>query len=143
LGVLLAEDFVNHNPRMTSGREASQAGLARIGSTDIDVHRIIAEGDLVAVHGRYKTPTEGAGMDFFKLKEGKIIEHWDVLQDIPNRPPAARTCSATQARNRSRPARTHVRLLRLAVLPFFAGAEAFVVAPAAVARDGATRGRTH
>jgi predicted SnoaL-like aldol condensation-catalyzing enzyme len=84
LGVLLAEDFINHNRSMTSGRDASQAGLAQIGSVDVDVHRIIADGDLVAVHGHYKTPTEGAGMDFYKLKEGKIIEHWDVRQDIPN-----------------------------------------------------------
>jgi hypothetical protein len=39
LGVLLADDFVNHNPSMM-------------------------KGDLVAVHGYYKTPMEGAGVDF-------------------------------------------------------------------------------
>jgi predicted SnoaL-like aldol condensation-catalyzing enzyme len=83
LGELLADDMINHNPGMTNGRVVSQAALRQIGSMKVEVHRIIAEGDLVAVHAHYKTPTEGAGMDFFKVVDGRIVEHWDVRQDIP------------------------------------------------------------
>jgi predicted SnoaL-like aldol condensation-catalyzing enzyme len=47
------------------------------------VHRVIAEGHLVAVHANYK-PWNMAGVDIFRLNDnGKIIEHWDVLQQVP------------------------------------------------------------
>jgi len=42
-----------------------------------------AEDGLVAVHAHYKTPAESAGMDFFKFCHGKIVEHGDVVQDLP------------------------------------------------------------
>lgn len=80
---VLATDFINHNPQTTNGLEASKALFAQVGALDADLCRMIAEGDLVAVHAHYKTPAETAGMDFFKLRDGKIVEHWDVLQDLP------------------------------------------------------------
>jgi len=83
LAGLLASDFINHNPQTTNGLEASKALFAQVGSIDADLHRMVAEGDLVAVHAHYKTPAETVGMDFFKLRDGKIVEHWDVIQDLP------------------------------------------------------------
>jgi len=83
LAGLLASDFINHNPQTTNGLEASKALFAQVGAIDADLHRMVAEGDLVAVHAHYKTPAETAGMDFFKLRDGKIVEHWDVIQDLP------------------------------------------------------------
>jgi predicted SnoaL-like aldol condensation-catalyzing enzyme len=80
---LLASDFINHNPQTTNGLEASKALFAQVGAIDADLHRMVAQGDLVAVHAHYKTPAETAGMDFFKLRDGKIVEHWDVIQDLP------------------------------------------------------------
>jgi len=80
---VLAKDFINHNPQTTNGLEASKVGFAQVGAIDADLHRMIAEGDLVAVHAHYKTPAQTAGMDFFKLRDGKIVEHWDVIQDLP------------------------------------------------------------
>ncbi len=80
---LLARDFINHNPQTTNGLEASKSLFAQVGAIDADLHRMVAEGDLVAVHARYKTPAETAGMDFFKLRDGKIVEHWDVIQSLP------------------------------------------------------------
>ena len=47
---------------------------------------MIAEGDLVAVHSRlvrHATDRGQAVADFFRLENGKIVEHWDVLQDVP------------------------------------------------------------
>jgi predicted SnoaL-like aldol condensation-catalyzing enzyme len=45
-----------------------------------NVHRVVAEGDLVAVHANYKT-FDMAGVDVFRLNEDKkIIEHWDAFR---------------------------------------------------------------
>jgi predicted SnoaL-like aldol condensation-catalyzing enzyme len=44
---------------------------------------VIADGDLVAVHSHYRT-WNSAGVDIFRFNDdGKIIEHWDVLQEVP------------------------------------------------------------
>ncbi len=83
LGEVLAEDVINHNPRTTNGLTASQALFSQVGSIDADICRMICEGNLVAVHAYYKTPQTNAGMDFFKIEHGKIVEHWDVVQEIP------------------------------------------------------------
>lgn len=85
LDELLARDFINHNPQTTNGLDASKYLFAQVGAIDADLHRMVAEGDLVAVHAHYKTPAETAGMDFFKLRDGKIVEHWDVIQPLPER----------------------------------------------------------
>ena len=53
-----------------------------------DFKRFVAEGDLVAVH-LHIIPQPGARgtavMDIFRLENGKIVEHWDVLQDVPEK----------------------------------------------------------
>ena len=43
----------------------------------------VAEGDLVMVHGRYVGwgPKPMIGVDIFRVKDGKVVEHWDVLQE--------------------------------------------------------------
>ena len=48
--------------------------------------RLIAEGDLVVVHShlvRHKDDRGVAVMDIFRLENGRVVEHWDVLQDVP------------------------------------------------------------
>jgi predicted SnoaL-like aldol condensation-catalyzing enzyme len=80
---LIVEDYVQHNPQAGNGLQAVKDYFAPIGPVDVEVHRVIAEGDLVAVHANYKT-LNMAGVDIFRLNEdGKIIEHWDVVQPIP------------------------------------------------------------
>jgi predicted SnoaL-like aldol condensation-catalyzing enzyme len=51
-----------------------------------DIKRTAAEDDLVALHSLLKTSPEDRGsavVDFFRLEDGKVVEHWDVLQPIP------------------------------------------------------------
>ncbi|HET8915867.1 MAG TPA: nuclear transport factor 2 family protein [Propionibacteriaceae bacterium] len=80
---LIVENYLQHNPQAVNGLQAVKDFFAPLGPVDVEVHRVIAEGDLVAVHANYKT-FNMAGVDIFRLDEdGKIIEHWDVLQPIP------------------------------------------------------------
>ena len=81
---LIVEDYVQHNPQVDNGLAAMQAFFAAAGAVDVEVHRTIAEGDLVAVHLHFNT-WNTAVVDIFRLNdEGKIVEHWDVLQPIPD-----------------------------------------------------------
>ena len=80
---LIVVDYVQHNPQAGNGLQAVKDFFAPIGPVDVDVHRVVAEGDLVVVHSNYKM-SNMAGVDIFRLNEdSKIIEHWDVLQPIP------------------------------------------------------------
>ena len=80
---LIVEDYVQHNPQAGNGLQAVKDFFAPLGPVDVEVHRVIAEGDLVAVHSHYKT-FNMAGVDIYRLNDdGKIIEHWDILQPIP------------------------------------------------------------
>ena len=80
---LIVEDYVQHNPQAGNGLQAVKDFFATVGPVDVEVHRVVAEGEFVAVHSNYKT-SNMAGVDIFRLNgDGKIIEHWDVLQPIP------------------------------------------------------------
>lgn len=53
------------------------------------VKRVLADGDLVAVHVNSKQSPQDAGLaivDIFRVQDGKIIEHWDVIQPVPATP---------------------------------------------------------
>ncbi len=80
---LIVEDYVQHNPQAGNGLAAVKRFFAPVGPIDVEVHRVIAEGDLVAVHSNSK-PWNMASVDIFRLDDdGKIVEHWDVLQQVP------------------------------------------------------------
>ena len=83
----VAPDFVEHKPDIAPGtREAAAeflGGIIRdVPSARWEILRVIADGDLVALHARF-TPAPGAGeyalADFFRVKDCKIVEHWDVV----------------------------------------------------------------
>lgn len=82
-------DYIQHNPGIPDGRDAAIAFLEPMFSNPgarFDVKRILVDGDLAAVHlhGRGRPETKGgAVVDLFRLKDGMIVEHWDVLQPIP------------------------------------------------------------
>jgi len=82
-------DYVQHNPNIADGRDAAITALApmfsRPGAT-FEVKRVLVDGNLAAVHLRGRPSPEdpgGAVVDLFRLENGKIVEHWDVLQPIP------------------------------------------------------------
>ena len=94
LDELMVEDWIAHNPTEPNGRENLKEffdGLfGQLPELHADVKRVIVEGDLVVVHTHYTireqdrgndwAPDSGAAVDIFRLEDGKIVEHWDVLQ---------------------------------------------------------------
>ncbi|MEH0529737.1 nuclear transport factor 2 family protein [Streptomyces stelliscabiei] len=54
----------------------------------LDIKRAIAEGDLVATHSDLHLKFGARGMavaDFWRVVDGKIVEHWDVVQEVPEK----------------------------------------------------------
>ncbi|GGE82698.1 nuclear transport factor 2 family protein [Sphingomonas prati] len=82
-------DYIQHNPGLPDGRDAAVAALApKFGAPGarFDVKRIIVDGDMAVIHlhGRADpTNAGGAIADIYRLKDGKIVEHWDVIQPMP------------------------------------------------------------
>lgn len=82
-------DYIQHNPGLADGRDAAVAALAPKFATPgarFDVKRIIVDGDMAVIHlhGRTSPDTPGGAVaDIYRLKDGKIVEHWDVIQPMP------------------------------------------------------------
>ncbi|WP_030439797.1 nuclear transport factor 2 family protein [Actinoplanes subtropicus] len=83
-------EYHQHNPFATDGLEGAKAGLAAYLAAFPEVQfsrkRVIAEGDLVVVHSHAVTAPGEPGqafMDLFRVRNGKVVEHWDVIQAVP------------------------------------------------------------
>jgi len=82
--------YIQHNPQAPDGFDAFvqfvEDFTSQFPQLSFDVKRAVAEGDLVVTHSLRKTSLEDRGTavaDFFRLEDGKVVEHWDVLQPIP------------------------------------------------------------
>jgi predicted SnoaL-like aldol condensation-catalyzing enzyme len=83
---LIAGPYIQHNPLVPDGVDGVIAFLKQAGRVPCEVKRIAIDGDLAFVHVRYLNlfGQEIAGVDIFRVNdEGKILEHWDVLQPVP------------------------------------------------------------
>jgi predicted SnoaL-like aldol condensation-catalyzing enzyme len=87
----VAPGYIQHNPLLQSGREAAVKFLIPRATREsiADIKRVVAEGDLVVlhVHSRNNSSDRGrAVIDIFRVADGKIVEHWDVIQPVPDKP---------------------------------------------------------
>ena len=88
-----ATDYVQHNPSIPSGRDAIPALIAALApGFKYEPGMVVADGDLVMIHGRYTGwgPKPMVAVDIFRVVDGKLVEHWDVMQEEV---PAERTKS--------------------------------------------------
>jgi predicted SnoaL-like aldol condensation-catalyzing enzyme len=88
----LGSRYTQHNPGAADGPEGLKAFLSflreKAPNSHSDIKSVFADGDYVIlhVHNVREPSTRGAAIvDIFKLEQGKIVEHWDVRQDIPEK----------------------------------------------------------
>jgi predicted SnoaL-like aldol condensation-catalyzing enzyme len=84
--------YIQHNPMAATGRDAAIAFLEPFFQSHPDaaysIKRIIADGNLVAVHSHAKFSTGDRGLavvDILRVEGCKIAEHWDVAQPVPEK----------------------------------------------------------
>ena len=86
----IGDEYIQHNPDVANGTDGFIAYFERMQKEypekSIEFVRVIGEGDLVALHTHQTWPgnDQYVTMDFFRFDEnGKIVEHWDAIQQIP------------------------------------------------------------
>ncbi len=82
--------YRQHNPGAADGAESYIAFMKRLAQTypdfRMETKRIIAEGNYVVLHSHLILKPGDRGLavvDIFRLENGKIVEHWDVVQEVP------------------------------------------------------------
>jgi len=87
----VGSEYIQHNPLVGDGPKPFIDYFERMFNEypkkDIEFVRAIAEGNLVALHTHQIWPgnDEYVTMDFFRFDDqGKIVEHWDAMQEIPD-----------------------------------------------------------
>jgi predicted SnoaL-like aldol condensation-catalyzing enzyme len=82
--------YIQHNPMAATGRDAAIAFLepffAANPGVSYSIKRIMADGNLVAVHAHGKMSAEDRGfavVDIVRVEGCKVVEHWDVIQPVP------------------------------------------------------------
>ncbi len=91
VNLYVGKEYIQHNPLVGNGKEAFIDYFEMMArdypEKEIEFIRSVAEDDLVALHTHQTWPDndEYVTMDFFRFDEnGKIVEHWDALQDVPS-----------------------------------------------------------
>ena len=85
-------DYIQHDPNAPNGRDGTIAVLAehmaRNPQMSHEVKRVIhGEGGMVAVHYHFRRAPDDRGaavVDIFRIEQGYLVEHWDVIQPLPD-----------------------------------------------------------
>lgn len=95
----IGKEYLQHNPSVADGGQAFIDAFAPFlkqhPQSKAEIKRVIAEGDLVMVHVHSKISADDRGeavVDIFRLdNNGKIVEHWDVIQAVPEKTVSGRS----------------------------------------------------
>ena len=84
----IAENYIQHNPSVTDGRKALKDALSTwfkdAPKDKIDIQHLGADGDFVYIHTRSTMGDKVFSViDIFRVENGKVAEHWDVIQEVP------------------------------------------------------------
>ncbi|MFD5143965.1 ester cyclase [Streptomyces sp. NPDC058401] len=92
IGDHFGDRYIQHNPDAADGPEAFIGFVTWLRGEHpdlrLDIKRVIAEGDMVVTHSHLILEPGEPGRalaDYFRLEDGKVVEHWDVIQDVPAR----------------------------------------------------------
>ena len=87
------DKYIQHNPRVPDGKDAVIGFFTPFFKANPEasweIKRVIAEADLVVLHVHSRMNAQDRGraiVDIFRVDKGKVVEHWDVIQDIPDKP---------------------------------------------------------
>ena len=93
----VAPDFIQHNPHIADGWEGHRAFFGRMAETRGDAadwshvtDMVLADGDLFAVmHHVFRSPDDHGQIvvDLWRVADGRMVEHWDVIQQMPRSMP--------------------------------------------------------
>jgi predicted SnoaL-like aldol condensation-catalyzing enzyme len=86
----IGDKYIQHNPTLPDGKEALiqavKVWFKDAPKEKVDFQHVGADSDLVYIHVRSKSgPKVRAIVDIFRIKNSKIVEHWDVIQEIPEK----------------------------------------------------------
>ena len=84
--------YIQHNPIAADGKEAAVEVLSKVLQAmpewHYDVKHAYVDGNIVVVHSHVRFKADDRGMavvDIFRFEKGKVVEHWDVVQPIPEK----------------------------------------------------------
>jgi predicted SnoaL-like aldol condensation-catalyzing enzyme len=93
VAVINPDKYIQHNLAVADGLAGFGAALAQLpsGSARVNTARVLEDGDFVVAHTDYNFFGPKIGFDIFRFEGGKIVEHWDNLQETAGPNPSGRT----------------------------------------------------
>ena len=86
----IGDTYIQHNPSLPDGKEflkeGAKAWFKGAPKEKIDIQHLSGDGDLVYIHTKVKSGNRTSSvLDIFRLQDGKILEHWDIIQQVPEK----------------------------------------------------------